>query len=576
VTRRILLIGATGVFGSRLAQMLAQMAGLDLMLAARRTEPLMRLKANLEARGARASLSVHAFDRSDTDILESLRPWLVVDASGPFQQGDYALALSAVRAGAHYIDLADGRAFVAGFAGAVGAAAGQAGVLAVSGASSTPALSHAALDDLTAGWTRLDTVMAVIAPGGRAPRGLSVTQAILSYVGRPVRVFARGAWREAPGWSGSRRLRMPGLGARWASICETPDLDLLPARFRARDEALFLAGLDPPAMHLGLLVLSFPVRLGLLASLRPFAGALRALAGLMTPFGSDRGGMLAEAAELDAQGESIRTRWGLWAEANAGPSTPAAPAAALIRALLEGREARRGARSAAGLLTLNAIVRELDVLPISRVRQEAHPASPSLFRRLLGRRFDTLPTPVRVVHAGGDEALFHGVAVAHAGRSLPCPCDAVRVRPAWIRANGGDGAGRPGRRRRDLDPALRRGAIRLPARRPAGLGNVRGALWAAALRLRTPAHAAGSELAVRRMELPGSAVAARAGAANAREGGGGAGWVSLPGCGRASLVVRVAVRLPWRAPDAVSEVPTGMTLRDDLAEPAFFTASGRR
>ena len=98
---------------------------------------------------------------------------VVIDAAGPFREGDYRLARAAIAAGIHYVDLADGRAFVAGFP-MLDAAAKKAGVVALTGASSTPALSNAVLDKLTAGWTRVDSVEIAISPGNRAPRGLSV------------------------------------------------------------------------------------------------------------------------------------------------------------------------------------------------------------------------------------------------------------------------------------------------------------------------------------------------------------------------------------------------------------------
>jgi Domain of unknown function (DUF4166) len=418
VSRRVLLIGATGVFGSRLAAMLSAMPGLELILAARGRGALNELKQRLEAQGAIATLMVEVFDRRRIQHLGDLRPWLVIDAAGPFQDSDYGLALAAVNSGAHHIDLADARAYVAGFPNALHAIASQAGVLAVTGASSTPALSHAALDELTRNWRRLDKVAVVISPGGQSPRGMSVIEAILSYVGRPIRVFRGGQWDQAPGWSGLRRRYMPGLGRRWASICETPDLDLLPQRFAVGQEALFLAGLDPPAMHLGLTLLSYLVRWRMMGSLRPLARMLRMGAGLLTPFSSDRGGMVVEAEGIDPEGTPVRVRWALWALANSGPNTPAAPVAALARRLLEGREARRGAHACAGLLSLDEIVSELKTLPIQCQIDGGQPQSPVLFRRLLGRRFSALPATVRAVHGADAPTIFGGRAVARSGRSL--------------------------------------------------------------------------------------------------------------------------------------------------------------
>ena len=145
---RVLLVGASGAFGSRLAARLAGMPGLGLVLAARSLPALQRLRLSLEP--AAATLSAATFDRARPD-LGVFAPDIVVDAAGPFQNGDMALAHAAVAAGAHYIDLADTRAYVAAFPAALDAAARAAGVLAVAGASSTPALTHAVLDAMIAG-----------------------------------------------------------------------------------------------------------------------------------------------------------------------------------------------------------------------------------------------------------------------------------------------------------------------------------------------------------------------------------------------------------------------------------------
>lgn len=418
MSRRIVLVGATGTFGSRLAAMLAGCTGIELILAARRADALETLRVSLEEQGAAARLVTRSFDRSRPGALAALAPWLVVDAAGPFQASGYRLALAAARLGAHYVDLADARDHVAGFVAALDEAAREAGVLAVTGASSVPALSHAALAQLVVGWRDIDDVVVAISPGARTPHGLSVVQAILYWVGKPVRVFEGGAWRTVSGWSGLRKLHMPGLGKRLVSVCETADLDLLPGRFPVTRDALFMAGLEVPVMHAGLAFLALPVRWGFVPSLRPLARPLRTLHRIFAMLGSDRGGMVVEATGRDGHDRPARARWALWAEAGAGPSTPAAPAAAIIRALLDGRETRRGALVCAGLLHLDVILRELAHLPIRTRIDERLPESPILFERLLGSRWKALPASVRAVHSGAPLPMS-GRATARIGTNLP-------------------------------------------------------------------------------------------------------------------------------------------------------------
>jgi hypothetical protein len=158
--------------------------------------------------------------------------------------------------------------------------------------------------------------------------------------------------------------------------------------------------------------LSLLVRLGLVRTLVPLAPVLRSAAGLLAPFGSDRGGMIVEARGTDENGEAIEARWALWAEANAGPNTPAAPAAALVRALAAGVALEPGAMTSAGLVPLQSILRELSDYPVETRRDEGHPRHPALFRRLLGRRFLDLSACVQRVHDGRECRSFQGRAIA--------------------------------------------------------------------------------------------------------------------------------------------------------------------
>ncbi|MBP6877736.1 MAG: DUF4166 domain-containing protein [Phenylobacterium sp.] len=409
MTRRVVLVGATGAFGERLARLLAPWPQIELILAARGLE---RAQALADELGCVAA----GFDRDRPETLRELRPWAVIDAAGPFQHSAMLLPRAAIALGAHYIDIADGRDFVAGFAAALDVEARSAGVLAVTGASSTPALSNAALDALTVGWTRLERVTVAISPGARAPRGLSVVRAILSYVGRPVRVFSGGRWGDEAGWSGLRRIAFPGLGRRLGSLCETPDLDLMAGR--VEQEARFLAGLELAPLHLGLWLMSWLVRLRVVRSLEPAARPLRAVADLAAGLGSDRGDMVVLAEGRGADGAARRSRWSLAAQANAGPTVPVAAAAAVLRGLVDGRVEARGAQACVGLVTLDDIVGELAGLPITTRADSGAPEAPTLLQRLLGDATWELPAPVVAVHDRTSRQTFSGRGVARGARGL--------------------------------------------------------------------------------------------------------------------------------------------------------------
>ncbi|KTE05845.1 saccharopine dehydrogenase family protein [Sphingopyxis sp. H115] len=342
---RVLIIGATGVFGSRLAELAAREPGLALTLAARKRGPLDALAARL------GGLPVRPLDRNRLTASDLAGFNVVIDAAGPFQASAPTVIEAAIAAKVHYVDLADGRAFVAAI-GAHDAGAKAAGISVTTGASSIPALSHAVIDALTDGWQGIDRIRIGIFPGNRAPRGLAVVQAILSYVGHPVRVWRGGRWTDVPGWGMLHRWRVPGVGARWASVCDTPEQDLLVQRYHPRDSAEFFAGMELSILHLGLALLAIPVRLGWIASLRPASRPLLAIAKTLLPFGTDIGAMDMVVRGRDRSDNPVEARWTLRADGNRGPYVPTLAALALLRRFRDGSPPPAGARPCTGILTL--------------------------------------------------------------------------------------------------------------------------------------------------------------------------------------------------------------------------------
>jgi hypothetical protein len=406
VKRRVLVLGGTGEFGRRLVRGLIETTDIDVVIAARGLARVQAFMAELAT--DRATAAVLDTRTVAPEELRGARAVAVVDAAGPFQGADYRLARAEIAAGMHYVDLADARDFVAGF-GALDEEARAEGVVALTGASSTPALSHAVLDRLTAGWQRVDRVEIAILPGNRAaPRGVAVIRSILSYAGKPVRVFRDGRWKTCVGWGMTTRRDMPGLGARWLSLCETPDLDLVPSRFTPRQAALFRAGLELSVVHLGLLAASFAVRLGLLESLLPFTGPFRWIAERLRRFGSAHGGMVVEAVGIDAAEARARATWSLLAEGGDGPVVPRLPALALLRSLCEGTVPPAGARACVGILGLDAIEREFQPYRIKTaiVREPLH----SPLQAVLGSDFSRLPEPVRRLHGLAEDVVTTGLA----------------------------------------------------------------------------------------------------------------------------------------------------------------------
>lgn len=369
---RVVVLGATGVFGSRIAARLAHDERFELRLAGRREPPLEDLRASIgDARMHTCTLDTAAADFPA--MLAALRPQLVIHAAGPFQGQDYRVAEACIDAGSDYIDLADGRDFVSGFS-RLDERARSAGRLLVSGASSVPALSSAAVDALLPRFGALESIEHAISPGNRTPRGDATVAAILGYCGRPVRVWRNGRWDTVPGWMDSRRQRFP-FGRRRVGVCDVPDLELFPARYPQARSVIFRAGLELPLLQWATWGMGMLVRLGLIRELARRASMLRRISEWFIRFGSDVGGMTVELRGRDGQGRPLHLRWWLDADAGDGPQVPVTPAIVLARRLADGLVEARGAMPCMGLLALDQIVEGFDGFAL-RTGVETMPGAP--------------------------------------------------------------------------------------------------------------------------------------------------------------------------------------------------------
>ena len=417
MTDRVVVIGGYGVFGARISMALAREPGIELLVAGRDT-------AQAQAFCARHGGRPVTLDRDDPALasrIADLAPFLVIDAAGPFQDygaAPYRLAEAALAAGAHYLDLSDDADFTAGIV-RLDDAARAAGRTALSGVSSVPALSSAAVTELMQGLDDIHLIESVILPGNRAPRGLSVIRSIAAQAGRPLTLWRGGRAVTVSGWSdlAGITLSAPGktaIASRWASLIGAPDLALFPKRFRARS-VLFRAGLELKLMHGGLALLTLPVRWGLVRNLAPLAPALKWLAERLEPFGSDTGGMRVRVAGVTEAGLAELREWTLIAAAGDGPHVPAIPARVLCAALRKG-EIAAGARACLAEFPLAAAETAMQGLALSTHRVAGRFSLP--FTDALGSDYGTLPAPLRDLHTVIDLRRWRGQADITRGRSI--------------------------------------------------------------------------------------------------------------------------------------------------------------
>lgn len=400
---KVLVVGGYGVFGGRLARLLADEPRLTLLLAGRSEENARTFCETLESQ---STLVPWRFDR-DGELEAQLAvaaPDLVVDASGPFQaygERPWRLAQACIAAGVPYLDLADGSDFVAGISALDEAAKAQ-GVFVLSGVSTCPALTAAVVRRLTHGWAVVETISAGIAPTPWAGLGLSVVRAIASYAGKPVPLLLDGEAATGPALVSTRRwtIAPPGeipLRVQHFSLVDTPDLRVLPPLYPGLRDIWFGAGPTPEILHRMLNGMARLVRLGLLPTLRPLAPLFhRAINRLR--WGEHRGGMFVAVAGRDGEGRAIRRSWHLVAEGDDGPFIPSIPASLIIRRLLEGQMPAPGARPATGELELSDFEALFATLAIrSGVRDEVAPSEP-IYRQVMAGAYDAMPPEWRAIH----------------------------------------------------------------------------------------------------------------------------------------------------------------------------------
>jgi hypothetical protein len=386
--RRVLIVGGYGVFGGRLVDLLCDDARLALLVAGRSLEQAQRFCAARPAMAAQLVPTLFDRDGSD-DAFAALRPWLVVDASGPFQAyGDerYHLVEQCVRHRVPYLDLADGADFVEGVS-RFDAAARAAGIFVLSGVSSFPVLTAAVVRRLSQPMARIEAVTGGIAPSPFAGVGRNVIRAIASYAGQPM-AGGPAAGRAVFGFTGSKPFviavpgRLPVQSRRFSPV-DVPDLRALPQVWPELSSVWMGAAPVPAALHAVLRALAWLVRWKLLPGLSGLAPLMHAVTNRVR-WGEHRGGMFVELQGRDVAGNTIVRTWHLLAEGEDGPLIPCMAVEAIVRNLLAGRAVEAGARAA----TRDVELADYEALFARRtiytgVRDEDGEAIP-LYRRVLG------------------------------------------------------------------------------------------------------------------------------------------------------------------------------------------------
>lgn len=398
---KVFVIGGTGAFGARLCDLLAR-DGHAVTIGSRSGQGDQLRDAG--------RFSLVTFDRAGP--LGALQGHdVIVDAAGPFHTyGDdpYRIARAAIAQGAHYLDLSDNADFCEGIS-VLEDEAKAAGVTVLSGLSSVPAISSAAVEAMCDGQTPL-MIESAILPGNKAPRGRAVVESILNQTGQTYLARSGGVDQPVRSWSQPRWYEM-GEYRRQAWRIEVPDQRLFPAHFDC-DTVRFRAGLELGVMRYGLGVLSwlrsklkFPMPSWLVSLVMVGAKAL-------APFGTDRGGMSVEVVVPNGAGFE-RRMWRLHATKGDGPYVPGIAVRAACRDLAALPSGARAALSVVPLAQIEACFEDLEI-ETDRLREDVVP----VFRQVLGRELDELGGAVAGTHDAVTPRHFRGGASVEGGSGL--------------------------------------------------------------------------------------------------------------------------------------------------------------
>lgn len=361
------VIGATGHFGGRICRRLAGEPDTELVVTSRSDASAKSLAGRLATDFPNATIRSSRLDQFSPTFehdLRNLEPTIVVHTAGPYQGQDYRVARACIDVGSHYIDLADGRGFVEGFA-SLNEPAIRSDLLLISGASTLPGLSSAVVELLKGEFDQIRSIEISIAPAQQTPRGVSTISAVLSYCGKPFQVLIDGRWVKRYGWQDLRIQCYPELTSRLSGMCDVPDLGLLPKHVKGTKTVTFHAALECPLEQIALWAMGWLVRFRLVKDWSRLAPAFQWIGDRTSRLGSQTGGMCVRLSGTD-NNRNLKTRtWYLKAGRNHGPEIPCSPALVLARKLARKQLSMRGAHACVGLMSLSEFAQEMRDFDVS-------------------------------------------------------------------------------------------------------------------------------------------------------------------------------------------------------------------
>jgi len=339
-TQKVVIVGGYGTFGSLISDQLVKSA--NVVIAGRNPEMGQKFSDSI---GAAFSLCNAKDEMSLRHTIGGAQ--IVVNASGPFFPEDYSIPNICIEEGCHYIDLADNREYVRNFQQLDNLAKGNE-VFACTGASTSPAVTHALISELSPGVHNIRCIKIYLSAGNKNRPGVSTFESILSYAGTPVHVWKDAQWKNFMGWGLAEIFAFPPpVGKRFVQLCNVPDLELFPKLFEA-DQVIFKAGVELPIFNIGLSVLAQLKKQIPQINLPSMAGSLVRISRLFKYFGTYSGGVLVKVENQNGDSKSLA-----FVTSRNGPRIPTSPAVLLARKILNDGPPAQGAFPCVGFITLD-------------------------------------------------------------------------------------------------------------------------------------------------------------------------------------------------------------------------------
>jgi saccharopine dehydrogenase-like NADP-dependent oxidoreductase len=352
----VVVLGGAGYFGRLLVEDLLATTAAQLVVVGRNRARLARLARALDPAGTR--LGVRALDVRDRGGLAALaRPGdVVIDCAGPFQTRGLEALETAVACGAHYIDIADARGFLARVRERREEWDRSAATV-ISGASAVPGLIVLLARRAAELGATIDAVSTWMAPGNRDPRRHGTVYSLLVELGVPFPMLCEGRLVRATPWSRPQTVAFPApVGDRIGYLMSGVDSDVLPEYF---------PGIRTCELRVGSEVQLLNAAVGLLrpiaqAAPRWFRAAVplfRTVMALCGWLGSSAGGMLVRVRGTRA-GQPVSVTLALTRE-RVAPVIAVIPASVAVSKVLAGTMLpRRGWVPLDALLTHEELVAE--------------------------------------------------------------------------------------------------------------------------------------------------------------------------------------------------------------------------